>query len=279
MTDSEPTLGAALTGGRVTSRDGTSIGYLALGEGPTVLCLHGALATGLDWLAVARLLADRYRFVLVDRRGHGASDVGVDGHTIGLEIEDLEAVVKHTGPVRAVLAHSFGAVIALHAMLTPLADRTGGLVIYDPPLMLDPAEARHQLATFGPLVDAGEWEQGVVSALQQMLLMTDDDLAGLRRSSRGWAATVAMAPAVMIQAAMMAEVGRVVEPCRAIELPALLMVGEVSRDVFTESIATLAATLPNGRHLVLPGQGHAALSRDPELVAAGIRAFLEETQL
>jgi pimeloyl-ACP methyl ester carboxylesterase len=271
VSGAEPTL----TGGRVTSRDGTSIGYLALGEGPTVLCLHGALATGLDWLAVARLLADHYRFVLVDRRGHGASDVGVDGHTVELEIEDLDALVKHTGPVHAVLAHSFGAVIALHAMVTPLADRVGGLVIYDPPLMLDPAEARHQLATSGALVDAGEWERGVVSALQQMLLMTDQDIAALRRSSRGWAATVSMAPAVMIQAAMLAEIGRVVEPFRALELPTLLVVGELSRDVFAESIDTLAATLPNSRRLALPGQGHAALSRDPELVAAEFGAFLD----
>ena len=151
-----------------------------------------------------------------------------------------------------------------------------GLVVYDPPLMLDPAEARHQLATSGALVDAGEWEQGVVSALQQMLLMTESDIAALRRSARGWATTVAMAPAVMIQAAMMAEIGRVVEPFRAVELPALLMVGELSRDVFEESIDALAATLPHGRRLVLPGQGHAALSREPGLVAAEIGAFLRD---
>jgi pimeloyl-ACP methyl ester carboxylesterase len=89
-----------LTGGRLRSRDGTLMAYLALGEGPLVVCLHGGFNTGLDWLPTARLLADRYRFVLVDRRGHGASDSGVDGHTLDLEVEDLALRAPAAAPGR-----------------------------------------------------------------------------------------------------------------------------------------------------------------------------------
>ena len=61
MTAQAPGSSAALTGGRLRSGDGTQLGYLSLGEGPLVVCLHGGFNSGLDWLPVARLLADRYR--------------------------------------------------------------------------------------------------------------------------------------------------------------------------------------------------------------------------
>ena len=268
-----------LTGGRVRSRDGTSLGYLALGDGPTVLCVHGALATGTDWLPVARLLAGQYRFVLVDRRGHGSSDVGVEGNNLNLEIEDLEAMVKQTGPIHALLAHSFGAVFILHALLTTaLADQIGSLVLYDPPLMLDPAEAEHQVATAGALVSAGNYEQGVMQAVKLMLSLTDHEVAQLRRGFRGWANTVAMAPALMVQAAAMSRLGRVVEPFREVHQPTLLVLGELSRDVFSESIDALATVMPNTRKIVLHGQGHAALSGSPETLASEIGSFLNNPE-
>lgn len=264
-----------LSGGRVTSRDGTSLGYLAVGEGPTVLCMHGALATGVDWLPVARLLADRYRFVLPDRRGHGISDIGVEGHTIALEVEDLAAVLKDVGPVRAVLAHSFGAIITLHAMLTPLSDLVDALVLYEAPVMLDPAEAAEQVTVSAALVSAGDWEAGLVNALKLTLAMTDDDIAALRRNQRVWATTVAMAQSVMVQARMIADTGQLIEPFRVVAQPALLVNGEQSRAVFVESMAVLAGVLPRARRLVLTDQGHSALSRGSETLAGEIAEFLE----
>src|ERR1700761_9500207 len=186
VVDHEP----RLTGGRVTSRDGTTLGFLALGEGPTVLCIHGALATGVDWLPIARLLADRYRFVMFDRRGHGASDAGAEGHTLPLEIEDVHAMLAATGPVRGILAHSFGAVLALHAMRMTIPDMVQSLVLYEPPIMLDPAHARDQLSDWGPLISAGEWENVITSALTDFAGMTSDEIAMMRRSQKGWASTV-----------------------------------------------------------------------------------------
>ncbi len=271
--------GQSLRGGRVRSRDGTSIGYLSIGAGPPLVCLHGALTTGIDWLPVARRLADRYRMVLVDRRGHGASDVGAGGHTIELEIADLEAVLEATGPARALLAHSFGAVIAMYAAASPLGARLGSLVAYDPPLMLTREAALSQLLGLRGHVESGDYEAGVVAAVQSMLGMTDEAVDGLRANPRSWAAIVALAPSLAVQARIMADVAGIAEPFEQIELPTLLLVGEHSgEEPFELSIDTLADVIPKAHKVVLTGQGHSALARAPAMVAARIADFLEPSR-
>lgn len=111
------------------SRDGTRLGYLRIGAGPVVLCVHGALATGVAWLPVAQLLADRYTFVLPDRRGHGATEAGAAADPLAAEIGDLTAVIDALGPVHCLVSHSFGSVVAMHTMLTRAGEAVEKLVV------------------------------------------------------------------------------------------------------------------------------------------------------
>ncbi|EHB59129.1 hypothetical protein MycrhDRAFT_1565 [Mycolicibacterium rhodesiae JS60] len=181
--------------------------------------------------------------------------------------------------MRAVLAHSFGAVFVLHGMLrADIAAQVGALVVYDPPLMLDPAEARHQVATAGALVGAGEYERGVTEAVKLMLSLDEPELNQLRRNARSWATTVSMAPALMVQAATMADLGRLVAPFKDVDHPTLLVHGQFSRDVFAESIDALAHVMPNTCRLELQGQGHGGLSGSPDVLASAIGTFLAGLQ-
>jgi pimeloyl-ACP methyl ester carboxylesterase len=265
-----------ITGGRVRSRDGTRISYLSVGEGPVLVCLHGGLTSGVDWLPVARLLSHRFRFVIVDRRGHGVSDRGASGHSVALEVEDLAAVLATTDGARAVLAHSFGALIALYAAVTPLAAAVGALVLYEPPLLIDPARARAHAADSAALVDRGEYESALLSALRDMLEVTEAELDAMRSAPRSWAGLVAMAPALRWQAEMTAEVAGVVEPFRGIALPTLLLLGGRSRpDPFGATVDALVGVIPRADRVVLAGQGHAAMLRGPQLLADEVARFLD----
>lgn len=60
-----------------------------LGAGPPVVVLHGLFGAGRNWITVARALADRYRFHLVDLRNHGASP-----HTATMTYLDMASDVR-----------------------------------------------------------------------------------------------------------------------------------------------------------------------------------------
>lgn len=59
--------------GTVTSKDGTTIGYRQLGQGPGVVMLHGAMESAQSHMQLATALADAFTVYLPDRRGRGLS--------------------------------------------------------------------------------------------------------------------------------------------------------------------------------------------------------------
>jgi pimeloyl-ACP methyl ester carboxylesterase len=77
--------------------------------------VHGATGTGsYDWSKVADALKDRYRFIIPDLRGHGASDYQAGKMSIEAVNADLLALISHERlEPPHVLAFSFGAEAAL----------------------------------------------------------------------------------------------------------------------------------------------------------------------
>ena len=116
----------------VTSADGTTIAFRRIGHGPPVVVLHGALGTSLSWLAVAQRLADRFQFLLVDRRGRGGSDDGTAPHTLDKEVDDARAVLALAGPRTSVIGHSFGGAVALELARTAPPSAIRRLILYEP---------------------------------------------------------------------------------------------------------------------------------------------------
>ncbi len=101
------------------------------GRGPLALMVHGWNGRGLQLAAMGRALAARgYRAVAFDHPAHGASS----GRTVTIpEMADaIHMVSEQLGPVRALVAHSLGAVAATVALSRGLeVDRA---VFLAPPL-------------------------------------------------------------------------------------------------------------------------------------------------
>jgi pimeloyl-ACP methyl ester carboxylesterase len=103
---------------RVTSDDGTAIAVEILGDrhpGPTVVFLHGWTLSSRLW-HYQRALAERWRLVLMDHRGHGESEPGPREHrTVDQLGRDLRAVIAATSPDRPVVlvGHSMGGMTIL----------------------------------------------------------------------------------------------------------------------------------------------------------------------
>src|SRR3954454_15879791 len=84
---------------RVPSDDGTEIAVEILGDnhpGPTVVFVHGWTLSSRSW-HYQRMLAERWRLVLMDHRDHGESGTGPrENRTIDQIGRDLAAVLEAT---------------------------------------------------------------------------------------------------------------------------------------------------------------------------------------
>ena len=89
-------IGTSMTSGRVTSRDGTPIGYLKTGRGPAVVIMHGSMESARSHTLLARALAGDFTVYLPDRRGRGLSGPHRPDHSVRTEVEDLQAVLAES---------------------------------------------------------------------------------------------------------------------------------------------------------------------------------------
>jgi pimeloyl-ACP methyl ester carboxylesterase len=129
----------ALAGGTelpVTSADGTKLHTEVFGadRAPTIVLVHGWTEGIRYWTSVIGELADDFRLVAYDLRGHGASGPATGGdYSLERFGEDVEAVLAAAAPddrVAVVAGHSLGAMsIAAWAGDHDVAARTRGAAL------------------------------------------------------------------------------------------------------------------------------------------------------
>ena len=107
----------AFAGEEFLDSGGVKIRYLDEGKGETVLLIHGYTANGnLNWRApgIEQALAEHYRVLMPDVRGHGGSDAPSEGqHGIHV-VEDMVRLLDHAGAQQAhVVGYSMGGMIAI----------------------------------------------------------------------------------------------------------------------------------------------------------------------
>jgi non-heme chloroperoxidase len=80
----------------VTTKDGIEIFYKDWGKGQPIVFSHGWPLSADDWDAQMLFFLDKgYRVIAHDRRGHGRSTQGADGHDLDHYADDLAAVCAH----------------------------------------------------------------------------------------------------------------------------------------------------------------------------------------
>jgi len=129
----------------ITTNDGNTIFYKDWGpeNAQPIVFHHGWPLSGDDWdTQILYFLANGYRVVAHDRRGHGRSSQVRDGHDMDHYASDIAAVVAHLDLRNAVhIGHSTGGGEALHYAARHGGGRVAKLVLIGavPPLMLKTA--------------------------------------------------------------------------------------------------------------------------------------------
>lgn len=216
-----------------------------VGAGPTVVLLHGNGEDLTSLAPVAALLAAHARVLSVDSRGHGRSPRGDGPLTIARMADDVAAVLaaEATGPVDVVGFSDGGNVALMLALRHPELVRA--LVVYGANTEPRGLTARAQVQVTAQWVR--ERVAGVVSpAARARAEVTDLTVHQPRIPLRALA---------------------------RITVPVLVAAGEhdVVRRSHTEAVA---AHLPAGRCVVVPGADHGLPLSDPATFAALVRELL-----
>src|SRR4249919_3715983 len=94
----------------IITSDGTEIFYKDWGQGQPIVFSHGWPLSSDDWdNQMLFFMAQGYRVIAHDRRGHGRSTQTSDGHDLDHYADDLAAVVEHLDLHDAIhVGHSTG---------------------------------------------------------------------------------------------------------------------------------------------------------------------------
>ena len=157
------------TTGSNVSADGTRIGYRRLGQGPSVILLHGGVNASQHMMKLGRALADAFTVYLPDRRGRGMSGAFGPAYSIQREDEDLAAMVQHTG-AECVFGPANGGLFALHGSIGLRQIRR--VAAYEPLLLRggpDDAAIRRTFTTMQQMIRDGCPGEAIMFSIQQSM--------------------------------------------------------------------------------------------------------------
>lgn len=121
--------------------------YEEQGDGYPLVMVHGSWTDHFGWTGVVPGLAQSFRVITYDRRGHGGSEKPGDG-TRRDDEDDLAALIEELDIAPChIAANSFGSSISL-SMTSRRPDLVRSLAIHEPPLMgiVDDPEAQRVIA-------------------------------------------------------------------------------------------------------------------------------------
>jgi pimeloyl-ACP methyl ester carboxylesterase len=274
--------------GRVSSADGTTIGYRHGGRGPGLILVHGGMLASQHFTKLAAALSADHTVYVPDRRGRGLSGPHGDDYGMRREVEDLRALVAATGAPSAFGLSSGALVVLRTALVTPALQR---IVVYEPPLPVAGSVPMGWVPRFDREIAAGRPLSALVTAMKGMAaepslfgriprtVLVPLLTAGMRLQGDGPAGEVPvmeLIPTLHHDLRLVREMADTAADYAALEARVLLMRGTRSAAYFGVAQRELAGVLPHARSVTLPRAGHTAPENDgvPLAVAGAIRDFL-----
>lgn len=261
--------------------NGVRLYYDLAGDGLPLALVHGSWGDGAGWDSVRPALAQHFRVLIYDRRGHSRSERPPTQGSAEEDVDDLAALIEHLrlGPAH-VAGSSSGAALALR-LAARRPDLVRSVVGHEPPLYApfvdDPDGGplmREALARFAAVVarlEAGDVEEGtrlfaetyshgpggwelIPPERQQAMIANAPTWVDEMRDAGAWTADLAALAAI---------------PRRI-----LLTYGDQSLPFLSAVVAKLAAVLPGVQSRVIAGAGHVPAATHPAAYVATITSFV-----
>lgn len=247
--------------------NGTPIRYIDEGKGPTLVLIHGFAGNAdMHWVmsGMVRSLANDYRVLAIDCRGHGRSGKPHDVEKYGKEMsQDVVRLLDHLEIEKAlVMGYSMGGMITLD-LLTEHPDRVvaavpGGFgwnhpATADSEMLQELAKSLEEGRGFGPLFRGLTPEGDPEPTTENMarinaLLQAMNDTKALAAVVRGWKGLTVTE-----------------KELRANKIPTLLIIGE--RDPLKAGVDALDGVMTNAEIVVLEKADHMSAMSSPAFLA------------
>lgn len=271
----------------IPASDGGSIHVIERGAGRPLLLVHGITLQAGVWAPQLHGLADRYRVLAMDVRGHGLSRAGTAGFGRKVAAGDVATVLERLDLREAVIVgHSMGGMILMEFAgdFPDLLDqRVAGLVFMDtaayqvaPKVVLPVAKVlggrlRRRLDS-GRSVPQRQMGEDDLSWVLTRLAFGSRPSARAVDQTRRFAAEVPQSTSLPSGIDLLDHDAR--QALRATRTPSMVLVG--SRDLLTPVYAArrIAEFLPGARFEVLKGAGHQLMQERPEEFARLLDDFV-----
>jgi pimeloyl-ACP methyl ester carboxylesterase len=241
--------------------EGIRIHYQTEGEGPPLVLHHWSLATMESWYEygfVSALKRD-FRLILLDARGHGASDKphGLEAYELRKRVEDIIAVLDDLGIARShFLGYSMGGWVGFGVALYA-SERFRSLIIGGQHPYAQDMDGLRQLV-----------RHGVENGPEAFVAMWEENFGTLSSETRE--RMLAYDYEALLAVAQDRESMEAVLP--TMRMPCLLYVGEM--DEVYPIAKECAKQIPNVTFVTLPGLDHGEAIRRSDEVVPHVKRFL-----
>jgi pimeloyl-ACP methyl ester carboxylesterase len=266
--------------------DGVDLVGTCIGDGPTVLLLHGGGQTRHSWDQTARrLAASGYTAIALDMRGHGDSGWSPDGHYgFSVHAQDLRAVLGQLDDRPAIIGASMGGVAGLVALGEDPAGGVGmatSLVLVDVTPRMEP-EGIQRIREF--MTGRPEGFASLEEAADAVASYLPDrprppSTAGLAKNLRlhpdnryRWHWDPQIMDNMPEQRVLH---NLLVEAARGVQVPTLLVRGARSDVVSNRGIEELSTLIPHVQIAEVADAGHMVAGDSNDPFSAEIIAFLD----
>jgi pimeloyl-ACP methyl ester carboxylesterase len=237
--------------------NGIKLYYASFGHGAPVILLHGGLANSTYWGNQVPALAQHYRVIVMDSRGHGRSTRDAQRYTYELMASDVVGLMDELKlPKAAVVGWSDGGIIGLELAIHHPERLTG---VFAFAANYNPSGVREDLGqntTFNLFIDRCRGDYGRLSA-------TPDQYQGfLDAITKMWDTEPNLGQ----------------DDLRGIHVPFVIADGDHDEAIKRAQAEEMAALIPGAGLLIQPNVSHFSMLQDPVQFTDDVEHFLRQLQ-
>ncbi|HJC29003.1 MAG TPA: alpha/beta hydrolase [Candidatus Dietzia intestinipullorum] len=263
------------------SSDGTTLAYRVLGDPaarPLVL-VHGWSQSSACWgPELLAPLAERYRVVAVDLRGHGHSGVAGSGYDSAEQWADDLAAVLDAADVRdgaVLLGWSYGGIVVADYLASRGEDRVAGVVLCGAVTSV----SRSAGGAIGPamveVTSGGAFDEDPATALKAFAGFGTAMMRGGSGTARQRVFGLSLATPPAVRQKLLTRRVDNDETLRALTVPALVLHGAHDGVIPPDTGRANAEMIPGARYVEFAESAHAPFLEEPSRFLAELGEFAD----